>query len=113
VIVLGGANDNYINNINDRFVFNRLCFWEKIKMRNIVVVHRNVMIDLDDISSVKGYQYCGEHDEFLSNKYFVRIFSKTPFIDLVCETLEDAQRVYRDIMKERKIVSIDEIKYDL
>lgn len=71
------------------------------------------MIDLNDISSVKGVQYCGEHDKYLTDKYIVRVFSKTPFIDFVCDSLEDAQVVYRDIMKERKIVSIDEIRYDI
>lgn len=80
-------------------------------MSEILMIKSKILIDVSDISDVRGLEYKGKHDDDLSGKYVVRVFSKTPFIDLVFDSIEDAQKMYKDIFKSRHVVNINEMRY--
>ena len=80
-------------------------------MSDILMIKGKVLIDVSDIQDVRGLEYQGEHDEYLSDKFVVRVFSKTPFIDFVCNDLSEAQMLYKNLMKSRQVVDINELRY--
>jgi hypothetical protein len=80
-------------------------------MSNIVLIKGKVLVDVSDIQDIKGLEYQGGQDEYLSDKFVVRIFSKTPFIDILCDELSDAQMLYKNLMKSRQVVDINELRY--
>lgn len=80
-------------------------------MSDIVLIKGRTLIDISDIQDVRGLEYQGEHDEYLSGKFVVRVFSKTPFIDFVCNDLSEAQMLYKNLMKSRQVVDINELRY--
>lgn len=80
-------------------------------MSDIVQIKGKILIDTADIQDLKGLEYQGEHDEYLSGKFVVRVFSKTPFIDLLCDDLQQAQMLYRNLMKSRHIVDLNEMRF--
>jgi len=80
-------------------------------MSDIIMVKCAILIDTADIQEVRGLEYQGQPDEYLSGKYVVRVFSKTPFIDIVCNNLSEAHNTYKNIQKSRHIVDINEMRY--
>ena len=52
-----------------------------------------------------------KYEDELNGKYVVRIFSKTPFIDIVCSSLTEAQITYKNIQKSRRVVNINEMRF--
>ena len=80
-------------------------------MSDIVLIKGRTLIDISDIQDIRGLEYQGEHDEYLSGKFVVRVFSKTPFIDFVCNDLSEAQMLYKNLMKSRQVVDINELRY--
>ena len=80
-------------------------------MSDIVLIKGKVLIDTADIQDIRGLEYQGEHDEYLSDKFVVRVFSKTPFIDVLCDTLPEAQMLYKNLMKSRHIVDLNEMRF--
>lgn len=80
-------------------------------MSDIVLIKGRTLIDISDIQDVRGLEYQGEHDEYLSGKFVVRVFSKTPFIDFVCNDLSEVQMLYKNLMKSRQVVDINELRY--
>ena len=81
-------------------------------MSDVLMIKAKILINVDDINDIRGLEYTGKPDDDLTGKYVVRIFSNTPFIDIVCETLPEAQRTYRNINKSRHVVNINEMRYD-
>lgn len=80
-------------------------------MSDLIVVKGKIMIDTNDIQDLRGLEYVGEPEDSLTGKYVVRVFSKTPFIDFVCESLPEAKALYKNILKSRHIVDINEMRY--
>lgn len=80
-------------------------------MSDILLIKGKILIDISDIKEVSGLEYVGEPDAELTGKYIVRVFSRTPFIDIVHDTLEQAQTTYRNISKQRRVVNINEMRY--
>lgn len=79
-------------------------------MSDLIVVKGKIIIDTNDIQDLRGLEYVGEPEE-LSGKFVVRVFSKTPFVDFVCESLPEAKALYKNILKSRHIVDINEMRY--
>ena len=99
-------------------------------MSDIILIKGKILIDTADIQDLRGCEYQGKPDEDLSGKFIVRVFlrsvsgqgsspcpstptavSKTPFIDLVCDSLPEAQQLYKNILKSRHVVDINEMRY--
>lgn len=80
-------------------------------MSDIILIKGKILIDTADIQDLRGCEYQGKPDEDLSGKFVVRVFSKTPFIDLVCDSLPEAQQLYKNILKSRHVVDINEMRY--
>ena len=73
-------------------------------------IKSQVIINIDDIKDVQGLEYAGDPDDDLSGKYIVRVYSRTPFTDFICDDLNEAKYLYKNIQKSRKIVNIDEMR---
>ena len=80
-------------------------------MSEVIMIKSKILIDISDIQDVRGLEYDGEPNADLTGKYVVRIFSKTPFIDIVCDSLSEAQTTYKNILKSRHVVDINEMRY--
>ena len=80
-------------------------------MAELIAIKGMVVINIDDIEDVRGLEFKGEPEEDLSGKFIVRVFSKTPFINFVCESLPDAKVLYKNILKSRHVVDINEMRY--
>ncbi len=80
-------------------------------MSDIILIKGKVLIETADIQEVRGLEYQGKSDYDLTGKFVVRVFSKTPFIDIVCDSLPEAQQLYKNILKSRHIVDINEMRY--
>lgn len=80
-------------------------------MSDIILIKGKILIDMADIQDVRGLEYQGKPDYDLSGKFVVRVFSKTPIIDIVCDTLPEAQQLYKNILKSRHVVDINEMRY--
>ena len=80
-------------------------------MSEVIMLKSKILIDISDIQDVRGLEYDGEPNDDLTGKYVVRIFSKTPFIDIVCDSLSEAQTTYKNILKSRHVVDINEMRY--
>ena len=80
-------------------------------MSDIILIKGKVLIETADIQEVRGLEYQGKPDYDLTGKFVVRVFSKTPFIDIVCASLPEAQQLYKNILKSRHIVDINEMRY--
>lgn len=80
-------------------------------MSDIILIKGKILIDTADIQDIRGCVYQGKPDEYLSSRYVIRVFSKTPFIDLVCDSLPETRQLYRNILKSRHIVDINEMRY--
>ena len=88
-------------------------------MSDIILIKGKILIDTADIQDIRGLEYQGKPDNDLSGKFVVRVFlrsgscqgSPCPFIDLVCESLSEAQQLYKNILKSRHIVDINEMRY--
>lgn len=80
-------------------------------MSDFIVVEGEIVIETSDIYDIKGLKYEGKESEYLNDKYIVRVFSKTPFINLVCNSLPEAKELYRDIMKSRNVIDINEMRF--
>lgn len=80
-------------------------------MSEILMVKGRILINTNDIYDVRGLEYTGKYEDELNGKYVVRIFSKTPFIDIVCSSLTEAQITYKNIQKSRRIVNINEMRF--
>lgn len=99
-------------------------------MSDIILIKGKILINTSDIQYIRGFEYRGKLDYDLSGKFVVRVFlrsvegqgsspcpstptivSKTPFIDLVCDSLPEAQQLYKNILKSRHVVDINEMRY--
>ena len=80
-------------------------------MSDIILIKGKILIDTADIQGLRGCEYQGKPNEDLSGKFVVRVFSKTPFIDLICNSLPEAQQLYKNILKSRHVVNINEMRY--
>ncbi len=80
-------------------------------MSDIILIKGKILIDTNDIQDIRGLEYQGKPEDELSGKFVVRVFSKTPFINLVCDTLPEAQQLYKNILKSRHVVDINEMRY--
>ncbi len=80
-------------------------------MSDIILIKGKILIDTNDIQDIRGLEYQGNPEDELSGKFVVRVFSKTPFINLVCNTLPEAQQLYKNILKSRHVVDINEMRY--
>lgn len=69
-----------------------------------------MIINTDDIKDVQGLEYAGDPDDDLSGKYIVRVYSRTPFTDFICDDIAEAKYLYKQIQKSRKIVNINEMR---
>jgi hypothetical protein len=85
-----------------------------------LIIKSKIMINIDDIKDVQGLEYKKQPDNVspivkeentLSDKYVVRVFSRTPFIDLLCDDIETAKFLYKSILKSRSVVNINEMRY--
>lgn len=81
-------------------------------MSEIIMIKGKILIDVADIQDVRGLEYQGKPDYDLTGKYVVRVFSKTPFIDIVCDSLSEAQTTYKNLIKSRRVVNINELRYN-
>ena len=81
-------------------------------MSEIIMIKGKILIDVADIQDVRGLEYQGKPDDDLTGKYVVRVFSKTPFIDIVCDSLSEAQTTYKNLIKSRRVVNINELRYN-
>lgn len=79
-------------------------------MSEIIMIKGKILIDVADIQDVRGLEYQGKPDDDLTGKYVVRVFSKTPFIDIVCDSLSEAQTTYKNLQKSRHVVNINEMR---
>ena len=79
-------------------------------MSEIIMIKGKILIDVADIQDVRGLEYQGKPDDDLTGKYVVRVFSKTPFIDIVCDSLSEAQTTYKNFQKSRHVVNINEMR---
>lgn len=96
--------------------------------RSIESERSDKMEQVPFITRLSDYQ--GKPDYDLTGKFVVRVFlrsaksenssfpdfstdfvSKTPFIDIVCDSLPEAQQLYKNILKSRHIVDINEMRY--
>lgn len=80
-------------------------------MSDVLMIKAKILVDISDIQEVRGLEYEGAFDDDLTGKYVVRIFSKTPFIDIVCDSLSEAQTTYKNLLKSRHVVDINEMRY--
>jgi len=80
-------------------------------MSDILLIRGKTLIDTTDIQDIRGLEYQGKPEDELSGKYVVRVFSKTPFIDFVCDTLPEAKELYKNLMKSRDVIDINEMRY--
>lgn len=80
-------------------------------MSEIIMIKGRVLIDVADINDVRGLEYQGNAEDALTGKFVVRVFSKTPFIDIVCDSLTEAQNTYRNIQKSRPVVNLNEMRF--
>lgn len=80
-------------------------------MSNVILLTGSILIDIDDIQELQGFEYQGKPDSDLSGKFLVRLVKKTPHIDIVCNSLSEAQKTYKNILKSRHIVDINEMRY--
>lgn len=88
-------------------------------MSDIILLRGCILIDTDDIQELQGLEYMpsteserkGKPEDELAGKFVVRVFSKTPFIDLVCDSLPEAQQLYKNILKSHHVVDINEMRY--
>ena len=79
-------------------------------MSEIIMVKGRILIDISDIQDIRGLEYQGKPDDDLTGKYVVRVFSKTPFIDIVCDSLSEAQTTYKNLQTSRHVVNINEMR---
>lgn len=104
-------------------------------MSNIILLSGYILIDTDDIEELHGLEYtpgiesehkdkekqfshianlsdyqCKPGDE-LAGIYVVRLVNKTPHINIVCSSLTELQTTYKKILKTRKVVDINEMRY--
>ena len=80
-------------------------------MSDVLMIKAKILVDISDIQEVRCLEYEGAVDDDLTGKYVVRIFSKTPFIDIVCDSLSEAQTTYKNLLKSRHVVDINEMRY--
>lgn len=87
-------------------------------MSGVILIKGKILIDTSDIQEIRSLEYQGKPDEDLTGKFIVRVFlscatskSKTHFIDIVCDTLSDAQRLYKNILKSRHIIDINKMRF--
>lgn len=78
---------------------------------DIISITCKILVNTSDISDIRGLIYQGEESDPLSGKYVVRVFSKTPFIDIICNDLAEAKTMYKNILKSRDIVDINEMRF--
>lgn len=104
-------------------------------MSDIILIKGKILIDTADIQDIRGFEYLpsieserkdkekqashipclsdyqGKPDYDLSGKFVVRVYNNAPFIDIVCDTLPEAQQLYKNILKSRHVVDINEVRY--
>jgi len=79
-------------------------------MSNIVMIKCQILIDSDKIQDIHCLEYIGSYDEELTGKYFVRVLSKEPCVDIVCGTIEDMQKTYINLIKSQSVVDINKMR---
>lgn len=80
-------------------------------MSEVLIIKGKILIDSEDIKDVRGLEYKSEVEDALTGTYVVRVFSKTPFIDIACDSLSEAQTLYKNILKSRHVVNINEMRF--
>ena len=79
-------------------------------MTEIMAIRGMVLISIDDIKEARCLELHGAPEEDLSGKYIVRIFSRTPFVNIAVDNLEDAKTLCKNILKSKHVVDINQIR---
>ena len=89
-------------------------------MTESLIIESKILINIDNIKDVQGMEFKKPSNNVISlskdyneilDKYVVRVFSNTPFVDLLCDDIETAKSLYKNILKSRNVVNINEMRY--
>ena len=77
-------------------------------MTESLVIKAKVIIDTSELKSVEGLEYDGDEE-----LYLVRVHTKTPQINFICEDVSTAKYLHNAIMKSQPVVNIQDIRKEM